>query len=391
MLIAAKGRIMNGNYFRLMRLKLTSLACVLAILIPGAGKAAGSWLTVQNDDAAAYKLQVPEETYTGTIRMTFLGDCTLGGEEKNAKSSLGFPRVIEEQGFDFPFRGLSGLTKGDDLTLANLEVVLSDRKLKKEKKKFNFIGATEYTEILKRGSIECVTVANNHTHDYGEEGYADTKNALDEAGIAWLGTDAPAVWRSDDGLMIGFLGVNYSLTGNRFKRYEQQARLLREMGCSVLITIMHAGTEYSTNPPDNYQQQIVQRARQVGCSLVVGHHPHVIQGWDIKEGMPVVYSLGNCSFGGTTFAKDSDAMVLQAELVFEEGALSDIRLTFRPISITSDARHNNYSPKLLEGDEAERALGKLEKTTGRSAGERNGDGSATTVIHMNRGNDGNGE
>lgn len=381
---------MNAVFHVRIRRKLTIFACVLAILIPGAGNASGTWLTVQND-AEALELQVPEEEYTGTIRMTFLGDCTLGGEEKNAKSSLGFPRLIEKYGPEFPFRGLCRLTEGDDLTLANLEVVLSDRKLKKEKKKFNFIGATEYTEILKRGNIECVTLANNHTHDYGDEGYADTKNALEEAGIAWLGTDAPAVWRSDDGLMIGFLGVNYSLTGNRFKRYEQQARLLREIGCTVLITVMHAGTEYSTNPPDNYQAQIVQRAAQVGCCLVVGHHPHVIQGWDIKDGMPVVYSLGNCSFGGTTFAKDSDAVVLRTELDFEEGTLSDIRLTFYPISITSDARHNNYSPKLLEGDEAERALGKLEKSAGRSAGERNSDGSATAVICMKRGNDSDGE
>ncbi len=365
--------------------------CACALLLPGCGSASGTWLTLKDEDAGAYEMPVHEDAYTGTVRMTFLGDCTLGGEEKNARSSLGFPRVVEENGMDFPFRALTGLMEGDDLTLANLEVVLSGRKLKKEKKKFNFIGKPEYTEILRLGNIECVTVANNHTHDYGNEGYADTKAALEEAGIAWLGTDAPALWRSDDGLLVGFLGVNYSLTGNRFKLYEKQAQLLKDLGCSVLITIMHAGTEYSTTPPDNYQAQIVQRAAQVGCSLVVGHHPHVIQGWDMKDGMPVVYSLGNCSFGGTTFAKDSDAMVLQAELVFESGVLQDIVLTFRPISITSDTRHNNYSPRLLEGDEAERALGKMEKSTGRSAGERNGDGSATTVVHMNAQADGTGE
>ena len=154
------------------------------------------------------------------------------------------------------------------------------------------------------------------------------------------------------------------------------------MGCAAIITVMHAGTEYSTSPPDNYQAQIVRRASQVGCCLVIGHHPHVIQGWDLKDGMPVVYSLGNCSFGGTTYAKDSDAVVVRAEFVFEKGNLLDIRLTFYPICITSDSRHNNYSPRLLTGGEAEKALRKMETSTGRSAGERNGDGSATTVIHL---------
>jgi poly-gamma-glutamate synthesis protein (capsule biosynthesis protein) len=259
-------------------------------------------------------------------------------------------------------------------------VVLSDRKLKKEKKEFNFIGPTAYTQILTDGGIECVTVANNHTHDYGEEGYADTKQALEEAGICWFGTDAPAVWRSDDGLMIGFLGVNYSLTGNRAKRYAAQAERLRDLGCAAVITVMHAGTEYSYRPPDNYQAQIVDRAVKAGSCLVIGHHPHVLQGLVIKEGVPIVYSLGNCSFGGTTFAKDSDALTVRAELRFEDGELQETALTFYPICITSDRRHNNYSPCLLTGDDAERVLRKMQETTGTDPGERNPDGSATTRV-----------
>jgi hypothetical protein len=167
--------------------------------------------------------------------MTFLGDCTLGGEEKKAGQALSFASRIAENGMDFPFRGLKALTGTDDLTVANLEVVLSDRKLKKEKKEFNFIGPTANTQILTEGSIESVTVANNHTHDYGDEGYTDTKAALDEAGVGWFGTDAPGIWRSDGGLMIGFLGVNYSLTGNRAKRFAAQAEKLRDLGCAVII------------------------------------------------------------------------------------------------------------------------------------------------------------
>ena len=355
-------------------------ACVLALaMIPAAGLASGSWFTV-TEDLQAEMLTLPNDEYTGTVTMTFLGDCTLGGEEKKAKNPLSFASRIAENGMDFPFRGLKQLTEADDLTVANLEVVLSDRKLKKEKKEFNFIGLTAYTQILTEGGIECVTVANNHTHDYGDEGYADTKRALEEAGICWFGTDAPAVWRSEEGVMIGFLGVNYSLTGNRAKRYAAQVEKLRDLGCAEVITVMHAGTEYSYRPPDNYQAQIVDRAVRAGNCLVVGHHPHVMQGVEIREGVPIIYSLGNCSFGGTTFAKDSDALAVRAELRFEAGELRETVLTFYPICITSDKRHNNYSPCLLTGDEAERVLRKMRESTGTDPGERNPDGSATMRI-----------
>lgn len=352
-------------------------ACLLACaLIPAGAAASGSWFTL-TDSFSPEMISLPNDEYNGTVTITFLGDCTLGGEEKKAGTSLSFARRIAENGMDFPFRGLKQLTGTDDLTVANLEVVLSDRKLKKEKKKFNFIGPTANTQILTEGSVECVTVANNHTHDYGEEGYADTKKALEQAGVSWFGTDAPAIWRSEEGVMIGFLGVNYSLTGNRARRFAAQADRLKDLGCAAIITVMHAGTEYSYRPPDNYQAQIVDRAVKAGSCLVIGHHPHVLQGVAVKEGVPVVYSLGNCSFGGTTFARDSDALAVRAELRFEAGELRETALTFYPICITSDRRHNNYSPCLLEGDDAERVLKKMAETTGTDPGERNPDGSAT--------------
>ena len=351
----------------------------LLLALPGPGSASGSWMTV-TENLTAEAFSTPDAGYSGTVTMTFLGDCTLGGEEKKAGNSLSFARRISENGMDFPFRGLTELTGKDDLTVANLEGVLSDRKLKKEKKEFNFIGSADYAGILTAGSVECVTLANNHTRDYGEEGYRETKEALEREGVCWFGTDAPAVWRSGDGVMIGFLGVNYSLTGNRAKRYARQAEKLRELGCAAIVTVMHAGTEYSRTPPDAFQKQIVSRAVKAGSCLVVGHHPHVVQGVSLADGIPVIYSLGNCAFGGTTYARDTDALAVRAELVFRDGELRRTELTFFPISVTSDARHNNYSPCLLKGEDAERVLQKMEKSTGTDPGRRNPDGSATLVV-----------
>lgn len=356
----------------------TALLLVL-LLIPAAGLGEGTWTTLTETDDAA-KAAPAASHYTGEIRMTFLGDCTLGGVEKRKNNRIGFFKRIEENGYAFPFRDLSRLTQHDDLTVANLEGVLSDRKLSKVKKEYNFIGPTAYTEILTLAEIECVTLANNHSHDYGDAGYADTREALEKAGVAWFSTDAPAVWENEDGLRIGFIGVHFSLTGNRFKVYEAQVQQLRDQGCAAVITVMHAGTEYSYTPPDRYQKQIVQRAAQCGSSLIIGHHPHVVQGYTLYEGVPVVYSLGNCSFGGTTHAKDSDALAVQAVMSFRDGKLERTDLHFYPISITSDDHYNNYSPRLLTGKDAERVLEKMRKSTGTDPGEWNEETGAVVSV-----------
>ena len=362
---------MNKHFYRLFSL-------LLALLLPASALASGFWRTLSGD-LPPEDQWLPVSEYTGEVRITFLGDCTLGGESPSRYKTIDFARRIQDNGMDFPFRELVRLTGEDDLTVANLEGVLSDRKLSKAKKKYNFIGPTAYTEILTLGSVECVTLANNHSHDYGEPGYKDTKAALESAGACWFGTDAPAIWQSDDGLRIGFLGVSGSLSGDRAKKYQQQAEKLRDAGCAAVITVMHAGTEYSYDPPDGYQKQITGYAVPQS-DLIIGHHPHVVQGYRLLDGVPVVYSLGNCSFGGNTKPKDFDALIVQAVLRFTDGELQQIDLHFHPISISSDTHYNNYSPRFLAGEDAERVLKKLEDSTGTALGDWNEtEGAVVTV------------
>ena len=370
---------MSGKTFRRPVRTVAVLLLFAALFLPSAhpAQASGTWLMFDENT-------IPEEQgflvqeYTGTVRITFLGDCTLGGEEKTRNAWYGFVRQTERNGFAFPFRNLSALTAKDDLTVANLEGVLSDRDLPKVRKDFNFLGPTAYTEILKAGSVECVTLANNHSHDYDTAGFEDTKKALDTAGISWFAADTMAVWRNDDGLMIGFLGVSGSLSGRKAKDYEKRAECLRSLGCSAVITVMHAGLEY-VSAPDGYQRQIVNIAAPYS-TLIVGHHPHIVQGYEIRDGVPVVYSLGNCVFGGNTNPRDHDALVLQAELSFREGEPAGMVLHFYPISVSGEANHNDYSPVFLSGQDAERVLKKMEASTGVSPGPFDPEkGAAVTV------------
>ena len=179
--------------------------------------------------------------------------------------------------------------------------------------------------------------------------------------------------------MIGFLGVSGSLSGNRARDYAERAEMLRAAGCAAVITVMHAGTEYAS-APDSYQEQIVNRAINCGPDLIIGHHPHVVQGYEIRNGVPVVFSLGNCVFGGNTNPKDQDALAVQAELAFYEGELENIILRFYPLSVSGIPGRNDYSPVLLEGADAERVLEKMEKSTGVSPGTFDSAGGAAVSI-----------
>ncbi len=328
--------------------------------------ASGSWIMFP-DDRPPEDIGFLVQEYTGTVNITFLGDCTLGGEEKTRTGAAGFVRRIAKEGNAWPFRNLLRLTAADDLTVANLEGVLSDRPLKKVRKKYNFIGSAAYADILREGSVECVTLANNHAHDYDTAGYQDTKAALDAAGIAYFGSDCLALWRNEEGLMIGFVGVSGSVSGNRAAVYRDRVQTLRDLGCAAVVTVMHAGTEYDPIP-DAYQHQIVNQAVKAGCDLVVGHHPHIVQGFSVESGVPVAWSLGNCVFGGNTRPRDFDALALRAYLRFEEGILQEIDLRFFPLSISGDERVNDYSPVFLSGEDAARVLKKMEESTGFSIG-----------------------
>ena len=342
--------------------RLLPLLCALAVFAcPCLGRTEGRWIPAS--DAAADV----NSDYTGTVTITFLGDCTLGGEEKSREKPTGFIKRIEKNGFAYPMRNLRVLTQSDDLTVANLEGVLTDRALKKVKKTYNFSGPTAFAQILTAAEIECVTLANNHSHDYGEEGYADTKAALEDAGVAWFGTDGAIIWENEEGLRIGFTGVNYALYDRQATAYEKQMRALRDAGCAALITVMHAGEEYTQNI-DRHQKQIVGYAVKEGADLIVGHHPHVVQGFDFVQGVPVAYSLGNCAFGGARYVKDADALALRAELAFERGQLTGMTLRFYPITVTTDRTYNNYSPDFLTGKAAERVLNKMKKSTGYDLG-----------------------
>ncbi len=335
------------------------LAALVFLALP---PAEAEWYVFSDAPQALSDASMEVCDYTGEITLSFLGDCTLGGESRFKSAGRGFVRTAQREGYAYFFENLLPLLSGDDATIVNLEGVLSDRSLEKVPKAFNFLGPTAYTDILTLGSVEAVSLSNNHSLDYGEAGYQDTRDALAAAGIASFGADHVAVW-ARDGVRIGFTASAFSLTEDARDALKQQIQMLRALGCQLIIHSMHAGTEYAP-APTNQQRAVARTVIELGADLVVGHHPHVVQGMDVIEGVPVVYSLGNAVFGGNSAPVDTDALLLQAAFAFEDGAPQSVRLIFHPISISGQKGFNDYRPVLLSSDEALDVIRRLEESTG---------------------------
>lgn len=320
--------------------------------------------TFPPDEIPAHLLETAMQVQEGntSLRLTFAGDCTLGGQVGKTGGSLGFDTLVETNGPGYPFAQLQELFATDDCTVVNLEGVLSDsREDKAPGKKFNFIGKASHVDILTAGSVEGVSLANNHSLDYGQRGYRDTRGVLTEAGIAYFGEDTVTVLEKE-GVRIGFTGSFFAMTRSREQRLKEQMQALESVGCQWVIHSLHGGEEYEAQPTSG-QRSAAEAAVRLGAGLVVGHHPHVVQGIESLGGTLVVYSLGNCSFGGNLYPRDYDGCLLRVTLGFAQGERQAEEVSLHPIRISGAKGHNNYQPILLKGEEAQRVITKMQSTS----------------------------
>lgn len=332
-----------------------ALLCLCLLLSPAA-RAETRLYTFPYDDVPQALLEatmrVADEGPV-TVVMTFAGDCTLGADAQNRAGRNTFPRVIAREGYAYPFANLRAVFDADDMTVVNLEGVLSDSEAGRVKKKFNFRGESAYAAILTLGGVECVSLANNHILDYGPRGKADTTAALDAAGIAYF-DDSIVTVLEKDGVFIGFTGSAFAPDRARFR---EQVAALRALGCAAVVHAMHAGAEYA--PVSRGQINAAAFLAENGASLIVGHHPHIVQEIGTVSGVPVAFSLGNCVFGGNVDPRDYDAALLRVEMTFSNGALTDTRLRAIPIRVSGSGSRNDFQPALLTGADAERVLAKM--------------------------------
>ena len=294
-----------------------------------------------------------------SITVSMVGDCTLGTDVNFDQSTSfdAFYQMKNDPGYFF--QNVKDIFTADDLTVANMEGTLTTSN-DRQQKTFAFKGNPSYTEILTQGGVEATNLANNHSHDYGDQSYEDTIQYLEADGITTFGYDRTAVM-DVKGIKVGLIGIYELKDGlGRQQQVIDTIREVKDQGAQVIIVSFHWGTEKS-NIPDDIQKTLAHLAIDQGADLVVGHHPHVLQGIEKYQGKNIVYSLGNFCFGGNKNPSDKDTMIFQQTFTVENGELVEDDVTnIIPCSLSSESGYNNYQPMVLEGSEKERVLQKIE-------------------------------
>ena len=292
------------------------------------------------------------------ITISAAGDCTFATDVNYAGGPTFVAKYNEVQDPSYFLAGVQSVFANDDLTIVNFEGTLTNLDTRQDKE-FAFRGDPEYVQILTSGSVEAVNLANNHSRDYGMQSLEDTKQYLNEAGVTHFGYEETAIYECK-GVKIGLIGIYVLPDGlGRMQQLKDHIQKVKSEGAVITIVNFHWGIEREYYPND-VQKQLAHAAIDNGADLVIGEHPHVIQGIETYNGKKIVYSMGNFCFGGNKNPSDKDSMIFQQTFTIRDGKiLSYDDFNVIPCSISSVTNVNDYQPTILEGAEAERVLNKI--------------------------------
>lgn len=302
------------------------------------------------------------------VTISAAGDCTLGIDTRLNHT---FETYYNKYGDKYFFKGVKDIFENDDITIVNLEGPLTSSNYRVSKT-YNFKGPARYANILVEGSVEVVTLGNNHTLDYGQQGLSDTKKALKKYGVKYC-IDNTIAYKTVNGVKVAFLGyLRWSDNGR--DAIKNNIKTARKKGADIIIVSFHCGVEGDYYPCKT-QKSLYRMAIDEGASLVLGHHPHVLQGIEKYKGRYIVYSLGNFCFGGNSNPSDKDTMIFQQTFTVKNGKLlktDDVQVI--PCSLSSTTRTNDYQPTVLTGDGKKRWIQKMNKLSKGMGVEFDGDG-----------------
>ncbi|MBA4110254.1 MAG: poly-gamma-glutamate biosynthesis protein [Leptothrix sp. (in: Bacteria)] len=252
-----------------------------------------------------------------TVSIVFMGDVMLADH----------PGQRIKQGHD-PFKPFASILDSADVRVANLECVIA-RGGKAEDKPYTFRAHPRVLKLLKR-HVDAVSVANNHSGDFGRAAFAEMLGRLDGAKLPYFGgghdlsqAHTPLLIERK-GLRIALLGYDeffprsfeagHKHPGVAWSEDEQVVLDIRRARsvhrADIVIPFMHWGEEHQPRANDR-QRELARKMIDAGADAVVGTHPHVVQDAELYRGKPIVYSLGNFIFDGFDDADNNTAWVLR--------------------------------------------------------------------------------
>ncbi|MBX2866793.1 CapA family protein [Candidatus Kaiserbacteria bacterium] len=229
--------------------------------------------------------KVGEETNVYT--MLFTGDIMLAREVE---------RMMERTEPEYPFLGIQDIVRRADVAVGNFEASVPEVHKETPDFGFQFSVASSVLPVLRDIGFDYLGLANNHTFDFGREGYEHTRRVCDEAALVCMGTPEIVTHTR---VPVGDIAVSI-LTLNLVSGTLDESRLEEELSrmrstSDLQVAYIHWGEEYMSQHHSG-QETLAHMLIDQGVDAVIGHHPHVVQGIEIYEEKPIFYSLGNLVF-----------------------------------------------------------------------------------------------
>ena len=283
-----------------------------------------------------------------TVKLVFVGDMALDADAG----------ALIERGGD-PLAAFAPVFAAADLRIGNLECVVS-LKGQAGDKHYTFRAHPRVLPVLRR-HLDAVTLANNHSGDYGREAFADMLGLLAQAGLGQAGgglnlSQAHAPWIVErGGLRIAILSYNefmprsfeadFDAPGIAWSEDEQVVDDIRKARrvhrADLVIPIMHWGWE-NERVANRRQRELARRMIEAGADAVIGGHPHVTQDIEHHQGKPIIYSVGNFVMKETDNDWQREGWLLQLE--FDRSGVKRLHTLAARLGADGIPRHDPYTP-----------------------------------------------
>lgn len=274
--------------------------------------------TLVNPPVVSDPSAVPDQD---RVLISFAGDTLFSGKVE-AK--------LKQEGYDYPYRHVKELFLEDDLTVLNLETPVTEGGIPDEEKSFVFKSSPKALPEMLKAGVEAVNLANNHILDQGVEGLLDTLRHLSEAGVLHVGAGrnskeafAP-VYVERNGIRIALCGFSRVIPKSEWAAGKgpgvaatynaaQAVKTIQEARneADLVLVVAHWGKE-RTVELEKHQSELAHAYIDAGADLVIGGHPHVLQGLESYKGKWIAYSIGNFIFTKSNDPKTWETAVFQA-------------------------------------------------------------------------------
>ncbi len=264
---------------------------------------------------------IKPETRAEDPELVFVGDIMLGRHVEN---------LIEERSVPYLFQNMRTLLKDATLTIGNFEGVVSEEHSQTPIMGFRFSIRNKYLTDLKLLGFDVLSLANNHSFDFGTDALTYTRKICKELDMKCIGSPkgidtTSSMVQSVEGVQVGLLALQ-TVTADYDEESLRKAVTYLNAVSDIQIALVHWGDEYVLTH-NRSQEKLARKLIEYGFDTVIGHHPHVVQDVAIYDGKPVFYSLGNFIFDQYFSDDVQEGMVVKMRI-----SATDVTYTLLPVT-----------------------------------------------------------